>query len=186
MHVTEAACCAFQGPRLHSALQGSVSNLYSQVRSSFLKNGSSPPLYKPRAQQNLDLPQHIYIILSHVYHEGVSVSLPLSPPAPTSFFLSLFPFFPQYLCSRSFPFWDRGTVRKKTSHSREVQGVTGACGGASPLHPGTIRKVETGRIEGSAGWPDMGWDVLECTVDPCPSVSILRHLSVHLCVYIWV
>lgn len=72
-------------------------------------------------------------------------------------------------------------MTKKTTHSREVQGSTGAYGGACPLHPGTIQKTEAGRIKESAGWPDVGWAVAEHTAGACLPVSVCACVCAFVC-----
>lgn len=94
---------------------------------------------------------------------------------------SLFPFFLRYLCSGNFPFWDRGTVTRKTTHSRQVQGSTGSYHGASPLHPGAVRKTETGRIRvSSVARPGLG------RVGRTIGVCLVMSIDAHTCLCLWV
>lgn len=131
MHVAEADLLCSSGSLAYTGLlQASVSNLYSEFWSSFLKTSPPPPLHINMGPNKTGICPGIFIsYCPHVHHDYVSVSLPLSP----SFLLSLFPFLLLYLCSRNFPFCDRGTEMKETIHPREVRGSTGAYCGTSPF-----------------------------------------------------
>lgn len=166
------------GPRSHRPLQGS--NSYSEFWSSFLKNSSLPPLYKHQAQQNVDLPWDIYIVLSH-FIMTVSLSPFLRTPLLLAFPLS---FLPLIFVFQELPLLGQRDSDEGDSPFQSGSGVHGSVLWGLRLSSwdhqehGDWKNPQVARLRLGRGGMH------------CGSMSVCEHLclylSVHLCVMPWV